>query len=77
MNPPKNENDNPVSQQQLDPMGCSNPDCDCDDAVLHMHPRCHDEGVTVRYEKPFGQMVVACVVCEAEVLRVAIRETLP
>jgi hypothetical protein len=65
------------SQQELDIQCCSNPECHCDDSILYFVPLCYDAPVEVRYEKPLGQIIVSCHVCEREVIRIAVRETLP
>jgi hypothetical protein len=65
----------PLSQEELDAMRCAC--CECDDDVLYFHPRCHDYAkLTVRYERGLGQMVVACAMCDREVMRIAVAETL-
>jgi hypothetical protein len=68
----------PVSQQELDTMGCSNPNCKGhDDSILFIHPNCHEAPVFIHYDKRTGHLVVECAVCDNEVLRIDVKEMLP
>lgn len=56
--------------EQVD-RGCVNPECDCAGEPLHIVPKCHARaGLTMEYFE--GIALLACIVCQKPVLRLAI-----
>ena len=70
---------NALTQEELDDIGCGEPDCTSDDhSVIYMHcPNCSrdEENLAICYEKPTGEIVVECAVCEQELARIAVKES--
>jgi hypothetical protein len=65
-----------LTQRELDAVGCATPGCTHDHSVLYFHPRCCDgAGISARYEKDSGELVIACAECEREVVRIAVQES--
>jgi hypothetical protein len=63
----------PVTQLDLDPMGCGTPDCGHDHSILFMHAQCHPKaGLEVAYHKALGALICRCNACKGEVSRVAV-----
>ena len=68
-----------LTQAELDTLGCGNPDCSSHDhSVIYLHcDSCsrEDENLAIFYEKPTGEMVIECTVCERELGRIAVKES--
>ncbi len=54
--------------------GCSNPDCKSEhDDVLYLHAGCHPKsGLSLRYKKGSGLLIVSCAECEVDIAHVAV-----
>lgn len=65
----------PLTREQLDPMGCSNPNCTHDHSVLFLNQACHPgRGVEVKYTKATGVATIVCHACKAPVADLAVAE---
>ena len=63
----------PVTKNELNVMGCGNPNCREDHNILYMHSSCHPEaGLDAMYSKPTGTMHLICRECEDTVLSVKV-----
>lgn len=62
-----------LTQKELDELGCGNPDCGHDHAVLVLHSVCHiKKGTWVEYRKATGELKVVCAQCGKEVARILV-----
>ena len=59
--------------------GCQAPGCTHDHDTLFLHGKCHLKAdVEVSYTKDSSEIIVACAVCQKEIIRVAVaRRTFP
>ena len=68
-----------LTQEELDTFGCGEADCTSHDhSVIYMHCNScsyNDENLAVCYEKATGEIVVECTVCERELARIAVKES--
>lgn len=61
-----------LTREDLDASGCDDPGCTHDHSILYLHSQCHpDHGVTARYDKRQGLVIICCLGCHVEVVRIA------
>lgn len=57
----------------LDPLGCSTPNCGHDHSVLYFHPACHPKAYPeTRYDKRTGTIIVSCSKCKRQVVEILV-----
>jgi len=62
-----------LTKKELIEAGCGVENCGHDHSVLYLHPRCHPAaGTRVRFEKKSTLLIVECVACKREVVRIAL-----
>jgi len=59
------------TRDELDQFGCDTPGCPGDHPI-YFFPRCHEAGASVSYDKASRQLIIACHICEQEIIRIAL-----
>jgi hypothetical protein len=66
--------EDPLVQQDLEQIECSNPLCDSDHPI-YINAKCHTgAGLAVSYDKDCGCLNLLCSVCNSLVARVAVQK---
>jgi hypothetical protein len=60
------------TRKTLDPMGCSDPNCNHDHSVLFLDPGCHEAPTWVAYHKATGTLKVMCAECDQTIVEIAV-----
>ena len=63
----------PLTQKELNHVGCDNPDCDHTSPITNILPKCHpNAGVDVAYHKERGTIMIRCHRCKGGVQEIAV-----
>lgn len=67
----------PMTQADLDGVSCQAPGCTHEshgDEIIYLRAQCHAAGMHVGYESRRGVLILTCMVCDALVSEIAVRE---
>ena len=65
--------DEPLTREDLEPLGCDAPNCGHDHSVLSLFPTCHSKaGLCVAYDKREGALRISCGRCDKPVALIAV-----
>ena len=63
----------PFSCEELDQIGCANPECREDHRVIYFHSKCHpDAGTWASFDKATGTVTIECLLCRKHLIEVLV-----